>query len=144
METVYLEIKSTMLGGRVLRSCIPAAVDQEIHALLAAYQILRIAIVDATDTVPAADPDRASFAIALETARDQIVNAANVIADTVIDLLGAIGRTVLDNLMPARRLRVSPRAVKRPLSRYAYRSLRITKTSYKATLSIDILATQAP
>ncbi len=144
VETVYLEIKSTMLGGRVLRSCIPAAVDQEIHALLAAYQILRIAIVDATDTVPAADPDRASFAIALETARDQIVNAANVIADTVIDLLGAIGRTVLDNLMPARRLRVSPRAVKRPLSRYAYRSLRITKTSYKATLSIDILATQAP
>ena len=46
VETVYLEIKSTMLGGRVLRSCIPAAVDQEIHALLAAYQILRIAIVD--------------------------------------------------------------------------------------------------
>jgi Insertion element 4 transposase N-terminal/Transposase DDE domain len=144
VETVYLEIKSTMLGGRVLRSVLPAAVDQEIYALLAAYQILRIAIVDATDTVPAADPDRACFAIALETAREQITNAANVIADTVIDLLGAIGRTVLDNLMPARRLRVSPRAVKRPLSRYAYRSLRITKSSYKATLSIDILAPKSP
>jgi hypothetical protein len=73
-----------------------------------AYQILRIAIVDATDTVPAADPDRASFAIALETAREQIVNAANVIAGTAIDLLGAIGRHVLDNLMPARRLWTVP------------------------------------
>jgi len=144
IETIYLEIKSTMLGGRVLRSHIPAAVDQEINALLTAYQILRIAIVDATDTTPAADPDRASFTIALETAREQITNAANVIADTVIDLLGAIGRTVLDTPMPARRLRVSPRAVKRPLSRYAYKSLRITKTSYKATLSIDILAPQNP
>jgi hypothetical protein len=82
-----------MLGGRVLRSHIPAAVDQEIYALLAAHQILRIAIVDATDTVPAADPPTASFAIALETAREQIINAVNVIADTVIDLLSAgLGR----------------------------------------------------
>jgi hypothetical protein len=41
--------------------------------------------------------------------------------------------------MPPRRLRVSPRAVKRPLSRYAYKSLRIDRRTYKATISIDIL-----
>jgi hypothetical protein len=35
-----------------------------------------------------ADPDRACFAIALETAREQVINAANVIADTAIDLIG--------------------------------------------------------
>jgi hypothetical protein len=40
--------------------------------------------------------------------------------------------------MPARRLRLSPRAVKRPLSRYTHLSLRISRTSYKATISIDI------
>ena len=57
----------------------------------------------------------------------------------MIDLVGAIGRRVLDNLMPDRRLRLSPRAVKRPLSRYAYKSLKIDRRSYKATLSIDIL-----
>ena len=82
---------------------------------------------------PGTDPDRASFTIALETARDQVIQAANVIAGTVIDLVGTIGRRVLDNLMPDRRLRLSPRAVKRPLSRYAYKSLKIDRRSYKAT-----------
>ncbi|MEU9134276.1 IS4 family transposase [Kitasatospora sp. NPDC048540] len=46
--------------------------------------------------------------IALQAARDQVVQAANVIAGTVIDLIGTIGRAVLEHLMPARRLRVSP------------------------------------
>jgi hypothetical protein len=46
------------------------------------------------------------------------------------------------NLMPARRLRVSPRAVKRPLSRYAYKSVGVDRRSYLATLRIDILAGQ--
>jgi hypothetical protein len=35
-----------------------------------------------------------------------------------------------------------PRAVKRPLSRYAYKSLGVDRKSYRATLSIDILAGQ--
>jgi len=62
-----------------------------------------------------------------------------VLAGTVIDLAGVIGRAVLDHPMPPRRLRVSPRAVKRPLSRYAYKSLRVDRRTYKATISIDIL-----
>ena len=41
--------------------------------------------------------------------------------------------------MPQRRPRLSPRAVKRPLSRYAYKSLQVDRRSYKATISIDIL-----
>lgn len=73
---------------------------------------------------------------------DQVVKAANVIADTTIDLVGAIGRQILDNLLPTRRLRVNPRAVKRPISKYAHQSLRINRTSYKATLNTDILAGQ--
>jgi hypothetical protein len=44
--------------------------------------------------------------------------------------------------MPARRLRVSPRAVKRPLSRYAYKSLRVNRRTCKATISIGILTAQ--
>src|ERR1700730_10513702 len=39
--------------------------------------------------------DRASFTIALQAARDQIVNAAKAITDTTIDLVGAIGRQIL-------------------------------------------------
>ena len=117
VESAYFEIKKTMLGRRVLRARTPAGIAQEVYALLAVYQIIRIAIADATGSAPGTDPDRASFTIALETARDQVIQAANVIAGTVIDLVGTIGRRVLDNLMPDRRLRLSPRAVKRPLSR---------------------------
>ncbi|WSY19147.1 IS4 family transposase (plasmid) [Embleya sp. NBC_00896] len=143
VESAYYEIKKSMLGRRVLRARTPAGIAQEIHALLTVYQVLRIAMTDAVETVPGVDPDRAGFSVALEAARDQVVRAAGVIADTTIDLVGAIGRAVLDHLLPARRLRVSPRSVKRPLSRYAYKSLNVDRRSYKFTLTIDIL-TPAP
>jgi hypothetical protein len=142
VESTYLEIKSTLLGRRVLRSPNPALIAQEIYALLTVYQVVRIAIADAAEATDGVDPDRASFSIAVQAARDLIVQAANVIAETTIDLVGSIGRHLLDNLMPARRLRISPRAVKRPLSRYAYKSLGVDRKSYLATLRIDILAGQ--
>jgi hypothetical protein len=100
--------------------------------------------------VPAAGPkpscrdDRASFTIALHTARDQLIQAAGVIASTTVDLAGKIGRAVLDNLLADRRLRVSPRVVKRAISKYNARGPTINRTSYKATLSIDILAPPDP
>jgi hypothetical protein len=139
VESAYFEIKKSILGRRVLRARTMAGIAQEIYALLATYQILRIAITDAVETVPGTDPDRASFSAALQAARDQVIQAAGVIAGESIDLAGTIGRHVLDNLLPARRQRLSPRAVKRPLSRYAYKSLRIDRRTYKATISIDIL-----
>ena len=139
IESAYFEIKKTMLGRRVLRARTLPGITQEIYALLTAYQALRIAITDTTLTAPGTDPDRASFTIALQAARDQVIQAAGVIAGETIDLAGTIGRHILNNLLPARRLRLSPRAVKRPLSRYAYKSLRIDRRTYKATISIDIL-----
>jgi hypothetical protein len=139
IESAYFAIKKTMLGRRVLRARTLPGITQEIYALLTVYQAIRIAISDATLTAPGTDPDRASFTVALQAARDQVIQAAGVIAAETIDLAGTIGRRVLDNLLPARRLRVSPRAVKRPLSRYAYKSLRVDRRTYKATISIDIL-----
>jgi hypothetical protein len=139
IESAYFEIKKTMLGRRVLRARTLPGITQEIYALLTLYQVLRIAIADTTLTAPGADPDRASFTIALQAARDQLIQAANVIAGETIDLAGTIGRHILDNMLPARRLRLSPRAVKRPLSRYAYKSLRVDRRTYQATISIDIL-----
>jgi hypothetical protein len=139
IESAYFEIKKTMLGRRVLRARTLPGITQEIYALLTVYQVIRIAIADATITAPGTDPDRASFTIALQAARDQVIQAANVIAAETIDRAGSIGRHILANLLPARRLRISPRAVKRPLSRYAYKSLRVDRRTYKATISIDIL-----
>jgi hypothetical protein len=51
-----------------------------VHALLITYQVLRTAIADAAATVPGADPDRASFTVALNAARDQVILAAGVTA----------------------------------------------------------------
>jgi len=139
IETAYLEIKSSILGGRVLRARTPAGIDQEIHALLVTYQILRTAMTDATTHDPGLDPDRASFTIALNSARDQVVQAAGVIADTVIDLIGKIGRLVLDNLLPERRLRVNARTVKRAISKYNARGPNIDRRTYQATISMNVL-----
>lgn len=139
IETAYLEIKSTILGGRVLRARTPAGIAQEVYALLTCYQILRIAITDAIEATGGTDPDRGSFTIALSAARDLLTQAANIIAGTTIDLIGDIGRRVLDNLLPDRRLRVSPRIVKRAISKYQARGPSINRRSYKATLEINIL-----
>ncbi len=146
IETAFLELKQTILGGRVLRARTPTGVDQEIYALLITYQALRTAITDATIGRPDVDPDRGSFTITLNAARDQLVKAAGVIADTVIDLVGTIGRHVLDNLMPNRRLRTNPRVVKRAISKFVAKTTqgRIRAPSYKATISIDILAPNDP
>jgi hypothetical protein len=145
IETAFLELKSTTLGGRVLRARTPPGLDQEIYALLVTYQALRIAISDATLDRTDLDPDRASFTVALHAARDQLIQAAGVltdtITDTVVDLVGVIGRAVLAHLMPARRLRTTPRVVKRAISKYVASSARGRHhgPSRKATISINIL-----
>jgi hypothetical protein len=139
-----LEIKSTILDGRVLRARTPAGVTQEVYALLTSYQVLRIAMHDATLTRPGLDPDRASFTVALNTARSQLAKAANVIAGTVVDLVGTIGRHVLAKLMPDRRLRVNPRVVKRATSKYVAKGKLVRAPSYKATINVDIVVPPDP
>jgi hypothetical protein len=157
IETAFFELKSTILGGRVLRARTPNGVDQEIYALLITYQALRIAINDATLTRPGLDPDRGSFTIALHTARDQIVNAAGVLPTAtttaaapaaatapgieVVDLVGVIGRCVLRHLLPQRRPRSNPRVVKRAISVHAANTARgrIRGPSHRTTITIDIV-----
>ncbi|MER5264182.1 IS4 family transposase [Actinosynnema sp. NPDC002837] len=137
IETAYLELKSTILGGRVLRARTPEGVDQEVHALLVTYQALRIAMADATAHHPAIPPDRAGFTVALHTARDQVVHAAGIITDTTVDLAGRIGRAVLDNLLPPRRSRSCPRVVKRAISKHRAKG-RIDRTNHRTTTHITI------
>ena len=77
-EIAYLALRHTLLQGRVLRSGDPAGLQQEMWALLALYQTLRIAITNAVATVPGTDPDRASYQIAVQTARTLVTNARGV------------------------------------------------------------------
>jgi hypothetical protein len=116
-EITYLALRHTLLGGRVLRSGDPVGLAQEMWALLALYQALRIAITDAVATVPGTDPDRASYQIAVQSAQMLVTGARGVITDTT-DLAGRIGRAVLAGLHPPRRPRVCARRVKSPLSRW--------------------------
>lgn len=113
-ESTFLALRHTLLGGRVLRSGDPAGIAQEMWALLTLYQVLRMAMTDAT-AHRCLDPDRAGFTIALNTARDQVVLA---VQGDAADLKGTIGRAVLAHFLPPRRPRVSARKVKSPISRY--------------------------
>ena len=141
IETAYCELKQTILDGRVLRARTPAGLEQEIYALLSAYQAIRIAIADATIGRPEIDPDRGSFTIALNAARDQLVKAAGVIAETSLDIVGTIGRQVLANLLPDRRCRTTPRVVKRAISNYAPKTAtgRLRGPSQQATITITVI-----
>lgn len=138
IETSYLELKSTILGGRVLRAATPAGITQEVYALLITYQALRTAIADTSLTRPDIHPDRLSFTVALHAARDQVIHAATAITDTTIDLVGRIGAAVLNQPLPARRSRSSPRVVKRAISKHRAKG-HIDRTNHQTAITIEIL-----
>lgn len=138
IETAYCELKSTILGGRVLRARYPAGVEQEVWALLAAYQCLRIAMSDAIFHQPHIDPGRLSFTTALNTARDQVILADQTMTDTVIDLVGRIGAALLANLIPYTAPRTRPRVIKRAISKYRAKGRDTDHSTYPATLRTQI------
>ena len=108
-----------------------------------------MAMVDAVETRPGTDPDRASFTTALEAARDQLTAAAGICPDDPADLPGVIGRAVLATLLPARRPRYSARKVKCATSRYLDRDDSrprppATITAIDITMHTPPLGTGAP
>lgn len=137
IESAFFALRHTLLQGRVLRSKDPVGIEQEMWALLALCQTLRTVMVDAAESVPGTDPDRAGFSVAVHAARDSVVTATGVVAQTV-DLIGDTGRAVLANLLPPRRHRFSARKVKSPISRYhAHTDTRRPLTSTTIT-TVDV------
>ncbi|MEU5599167.1 IS4 family transposase [Streptomyces sp. NPDC020298] len=122
-ESAYYALRHTLMDGRVLGSGDPTGIEQEMWSLLAVYQALRTVMVEAAESRPGTDPDRCGFTIAMETARDLVVQAAGIItlASTTTDIVGVIGNRVLAQLLPPRRPRISTRKVRFPISRYAER-----------------------
>ena len=143
-EIAYLALRHTLLQGRVLRSGGPAGLQQEMWALLALYQALRIAITDAAATIPGTDPDRASYQIAVETAQAMVTQARNILTGAG-DLAGNIGHAVLANLHGPRRPRVCARRVKSPLSRWNKHPPGKPRTSQRITkITAQIRAEHPP
>ncbi|GCB43929.1 transposase [Streptomyces sp. NL15-2K] len=105
-----------MLDCRILRSRRLSGLDQEIYALLTTYQALIRAAADTACTRPGLDMDRMSFTVLLATAADTVISATGVLSPAgPVDLVGTIGRAVLDALHPAHhRHRVKARTRKNP------------------------------
>ncbi|WP_234042296.1 IS4 family transposase [Streptomyces marianii] len=121
-ESAYYALRHTLQQGFVLRSQDPAGLEQELWAQLLVYQLLRMAMVDAVESRPGIDADRASFTVALEAARDQVILISVNDATTAQDaLVGRIGTAVLEALLPPRRPRTSARSVKSGRTRYPLR-----------------------
>jgi hypothetical protein len=139
IEVAYLALRHTLLGGYVLRSRDRAGAEQELWALLAVYQALRMAMTAAAEAA-GADPDRASFTAALESAREQVITARGIEDTGDPDDIGRIGRAVLAGMLPARRARYSARKVKCSTSRYHVRDQDRPKLATRITrVQITIL-----
>jgi hypothetical protein len=100
IESAFLALRHTLLGGRVLRSGDRPGIEQELWALLILYQLLRMAMVTATETRPGTDPDRASFTTALEAAREELTAARGICPSDPAGLAEVIGRAVLSTCCP--------------------------------------------
>ncbi|MFB6783539.1 transposase [Streptomyces sp. NPDC056352] len=114
-ETTYFSIKATMLDGRVLRSRSIDGLDQEVYALLTAYQALIRAGDDALTGRPEVPPmERISFTVLPAAATDTVTAGHGIFPNTLVDLVGTIGHAALDALLPHRRQRVKARTRKNP------------------------------
>jgi Insertion element 4 transposase N-terminal/Transposase DDE domain len=132
IEIAYLALRHTLLDGRVLRSKDPTGLAQEMWGILTVYQALRTVMCEAAESVPATDPDRMCFALALETARTHTTLAH---LGQPADRLGAIGRAVPAHPNPAH----SARKLKSPGNRYTYKDPTRPATSTRITTTdIDI------
>ncbi|MCX5078610.1 IS4 family transposase [Streptomyces sp. NBC_00513] len=119
-ESAYYALRHTITDGRVLRSGDPVGVEQEMWALLTLYQALRTVMVEAAESRPGTDPDRCGFTIAIQTARDLVVQAAEIVSP-IAGTAGVIANRVLAGLLPHRRPSISTRKVRSSISRYAER-----------------------
>jgi Insertion element 4 transposase N-terminal/Transposase DDE domain len=138
-ETTYFSIKATMLDGRVLRSHSVPGIEQEVYALLTAYQALIRAAGDATFTQPGLDMDRISFTVLIEAAADTITTASEVLPHRCTDLRGTIGQAALADLLPAwRRPRAKARSRKNPTSKYSPNARQHPTTAQTYTFHADI------
>lgn len=110
----------------VLRSRHRDGVRQEAYGYVCAHYAIRALMANATSS-HGADPDRISFTRALHAARRSVRAGLAAARRVMAAALPAVIAEISHQLLPARRLRAAPRAVKRkminyPLKRAAHRS----------------------
>ncbi len=138
-ETCYFSLKSTILDQRVLRSRSVPGLEQEIFALLTAYQTLIRAAGDVTIASEGVSAQRVSFTVLFQAAADQIIAARGIATADAVSLIGAIGRAVLDNLLPEHpRWRVKAR-FRKSASKYTFKRGDHPRTVQAYTLDAQVI-----
>lgn len=136
-ETCYFSLKSTILDQRVLRSRSVPGLEQEIFALLTAYQALIRAAGDVTITSEDVSAQRVSFTVLFQAAADQIIAGIGTADD--VSLIGAIGRAALDNLLPEHpRWRMKAR-FRKSASKYGFKRGDHPRTVQAYTLDTQVI-----
>ena len=118
VELAYGEIKSSMLNDEpTLRSHKPETVEQELWGIFIAYNLVRIAMARAAQqaNVP---PARISFVNALALVRNFLLLAPAVAPSKLPKLYQQMITEIAQNILPKRRYRSYPRAVKIKTSKY--------------------------
>ena len=139
-ETCYFSLKSTILDGRVLRSRSVPGLDQEIFALLTAYQALIRMAGDIAFATPGLSAQRISFTVLFQAAADQIIAAqGQAPADPAVSLVGPIGRAVLDNLLPGRKRRRVKARYRKSASKYGFKRGDHPRTVQTYSLHIKVI-----
>ncbi|MER5918476.1 IS4 family transposase, partial [Streptomyces sp. NPDC001982] len=114
IESAFFALRHTLMQGRVLRSSTPNGLEQELWAILCAYQVLRRAMADSIPPGQRLDPDRLSFTTALRYAQESVESAEGVLDETPWSHT-PFARAVRNAAMPPRRVRLSTRIVKCPI-----------------------------
>jgi Insertion element 4 transposase N-terminal/Transposase DDE domain len=118
-ETTLDEMKTHQRGPRVvLRSKSPGGVRQEAYGYLCTHYAIR-ALMAGAASGHGIDPDRISFTRALNAARRSVRAGLGASSATLAAALPATINEICRRLLPMRRLRAAPRAVKRKMSNYA-------------------------
>jgi len=139
VETCYFSLKSTILGGRVLRSRTIPGVEQEVYALLTVYQALARVASDLVTARPGLSAQRISLTVLLGAAADQIIAARGIGPGEPVALIGAIGRAALAGLLPkGKRWRLKARVRKRN-SKYTFTADKHPRKAQAYALHIDVI-----
>jgi Insertion element 4 transposase N-terminal/Transposase DDE domain len=134
IELACREVKTCLRGpGQILRGRSPDLARQELWAYLVIYQALRVLITRAA-AARQLDPARISFTAAVHTVRRTIITAR----DNMDTALARTQTELLTALTNPREGRVSPRAVKKPVSPYPSRNSHPGPISQHATYTITI------
>ncbi len=134
IETGYRECKTYLRGpGRTLRGHSPDLARQELWGYLIIYQAIRVIITRAA-AAASLDPDRISFIATLHAIRRTIATARTAMPAT----LAATETEIMSALLPQRKGRICPRAVKKPISPYPSKRNLNAPVSQHATWTVTI------